>query len=180
MATRVSTQSIKVEDWGRWRVLWADSGQLPRCIDMIARGEADTIGVSPHQGFRGNTLDFLQTVDAKLKGVVLPYAENYRLDVLTTLPRLRFLAILGSKDKLNLSNFPLLEELRLEWSSTFLFPDKFLSLQSLYLRGYASKTTNLSALPQCPHLSRLELMGGNTKELSGIEAFRRLSEILFS
>jgi len=148
-------------------------------MEIYRRDRIQGIGLSPHKGYKLSNLAFLKDYPEVI-GVAVPYAEKIDLGDLSRLRNLRYLSISGSRQKLDLDIFEKLEELRVEWHPKLHMPPKFTSLRKLLLRGYKSKTKDLSSLPEIPNLTRLELVQGNLERLEGVQRFSRLQSAEFS
>ena len=171
--------TFKIVDWGRWRILWVESDRLEQSLEAFTEHTADGLGISPYNGFVGNDIAFLQYVPG-LRGVVLPYAEPFDLEVLRKLPELRFLTVAGNCQAFDYGVFRRMQDLRLEWHAKVTLPgEEAISLESLYLRGFKPRGKTLRELPAYSGLTELELNQGNVNSLSGIERFTALAKASF-
>lgn len=130
------------------------------------------IGVSPKHGYNLPTLSFLNDY-AEIERLVLPFASNFDLAPLRTLTRLRHLTISESRQPLDLTWFPVLEELQTDWHTRIQW-GSVPQLRDLYLRGYSPRAGDLSALPSASVLAGLELNQGKVRSLAGVERFPRI------
>lgn len=148
-------------------------------MEIYRRDRIEGVGLSPHKGYKLSDLAFLEDYP-DVAGVAVPYAEKIDLGDLSRLRNLKYLSISGSRQELDLGIFEKLEELRVEWHPKLHMPPRFSELRELLLTGYKTKTRDLSALPEIPNLTRLELVQGNVERLEGIQRFPKLQSAEFS
>ena len=132
------------------------------------------IAISPLGGFRLPNLSFLKSFPNVEKLTIL-HSEMIDISAVSALKRLRYLQISGkSKQSLDLRDFPLLQELGVQWWPKLYFGDLLPSLRTLRLSQYATRTNDLTALPQIPELIDLKLVQSSKLTLSGINRFPSL------
>lgn len=168
----------KIVNWGSHSIVWVQSDDVQAALDILHKGEADGLGVSPHNGYKSNDISFLADV-SNLAGVVLPYASEYDLSHLEEIRGLQFISVAGNKQPFDYGVFSDLEQLRIEWHSKLALPEPSAKLSDLYIRGYKPKSKNLTCLPVFENLVDIEINQGNLVNLEGIERLRELSSASF-
>jgi hypothetical protein len=137
------------------------------------------VGLSPHKGFKLAHLGFLSDYPDVI-GVALPYSEKIDIGGLAALRNLRYLSIAGNRQELDLGAFKNVEELRIDCHAKLRMPPRLASVRELLLRGYKADGKDLSRLPECPKLTRIELVQGNVEDLEGIQRFSAIESAEFS
>jgi protein phosphatase 1 regulatory subunit 7 len=164
-----------IESWGTERVVWIDSEHVHESIETAHGAGVDVVGISPHHRYQLRSIEFLREYSG-IRGVVIPFGRSLDLKPLSSLNDLRYLHVTDFSEPLDLSAFPFLEELRIEWHRQVTFAD-LVGLRRLYVRGYKSSSRDLAELPAFPSLEELELVRGNLRSLEGVERFARLKKV---
>jgi hypothetical protein len=153
------------------RSIFIESDRIDACMDYAARNHQGRIAISPLGGFRSPDLSFLARFPW-VKHLTVMNSEMIDISAVSSLEQLRYLSLSGrTKQPLDLANFPLLEELRIQWWRKLRFADPMESLSVLSLSHYAPSSGDLRGLPQIPQLGNLDLVQANYSTLSGIERF---------
>jgi hypothetical protein len=164
------------------RSIFIESDRIDACMDYALQNHSGRIAISPLGGFRSPDLSFLARFPW-VKHLTIMNSEMIDISAVSSLAQLRFLILSGrTKQLLDLANFPLLEELRIEWWRKLRFSDSMESLRVLSLSHYAPASGDLTGLPQIPQLDDLDLVQASNLTLSGIERFpeiRRLTVAYF-
>lgn len=174
-----SHKSFEVKSWGPHRILWLESDRLQECIDFYYENHLDGIGISPYQGYDHDSLDFLRDYP-DLRGIILVYADKFDLSPIEVLKSLRFITLSGYSKSFDFSQFPNIEDLRVEWHKTITLPKSSQNLRSLYLRKYDPASKSCVELPELPHLETLELVQSTITSLDGISRFTNLKRLCIS
>ena len=165
------------------RSIFIESDRIDACMDYAARNHQGRIAVSPLEGFGLPDLSFLFRFPW-VEHLTILNSEMIDISTIVILRRLHYLQISGAtKEPLDLSNFPLVRELRLQWWPKLRFGDALASLRSLSLSHYAPASGDLTGLPQIPELEDLDLVQARNLTLSGIDRFlhlKRLTATYFS
>lgn len=164
------------------RSVFIESDRIDDCMDYALRNHSGRISISPLSGFKFPNLSFLARFPWVERLTIL-HSEMIDISAVSSLGQLRYLQISGStKQSLDLVNFPLLAELRVQWWPKLRFGDALTSLRALSLSNYAPGSGGLTALPQIPGLEDLDLVQARSLTLSGIDHFpglRRLTVAYF-
>jgi hypothetical protein len=165
----------RIEQWGARSIVWVDGNDVHGSVAAALSGHSDLLGVSPEHGYTTPSIEFLREYPG-VSGLVLPFASQYKLAPVLALANLRYLQVGESRELLDLSSFPQLEEVRLEWHEGVRFAELQV-LRVLYLRGYSPISGSLQELPALPRLRELELNQGNVRTLAGISRFASLRRL---
>jgi protein phosphatase 1 regulatory subunit 7 len=160
------------------RSIFIESHRIDACMAYALRNHSGRIAISPlGGGFKLPDLSFLARFPW-VEHVTIMYSEMIDVSAVSTLGRLRFLQISGTtKQPLDLANFPLLRELRVQWWPKLRFGDALASLRVLSLSHYAPESGDLITLPKIPHLEDLNLVQARNLTLSGIDRFPHLKRL---
>ncbi|MDE5055328.1 leucine-rich repeat domain-containing protein [Niallia taxi] len=146
-------------------------------IKYIKENKIDTIFINSLYYSKDN-LDFLKEC-VTIKKIAIDVGFITNLNGLYKLPSLKELSITENENKLeiDLSNFPELEILRLEWNSNVTGLFSLANLRYLQLIKYKPKSKDLVELVNLKKLESLTLTHGNINSLKGIEELGNLKEI---
>jgi hypothetical protein len=157
--------------------IFIESDRIEACMEYAQKKRLTGIAISPLGGFRLPDLSFLKNFP-NIEKLTILHSEMIDISSISTLKQLRYLQIEGkSKQPINLKDFPLLQELSVQWWPKLYFGDLLPSLHTLRLRQYASRTSDLTGLPELPELEDLELVQSSKLTLSGIDRFPRLKRL---
>ncbi|MCE4052215.1 leucine-rich repeat protein [Bacillus sp. Au-Bac7] len=146
-------------------------------IKYLNENKIDTIYISL-QYYTKDNLDFLsECVNIKKIGIDVYYLSNIK--GLYSLQSLKELSIIENDNniKIDLSYFPKLEILRLDWGSSVSGLSNLENLNLLQLFKYKPKSKDLGELIKLKKLESLILTHGNLTSLNGIQKFNNLKEI---
>jgi len=173
------TGDLNYFKWGGYRLAWVDSSSIDECLELVKEGVADGISISPNKGWKEPDLSLLR--DHKyLKAVVLVNPDGIDISDVMYLQNLRLLSVGNARQPLDLSCFPSLRELALEWHPKVDFRGASSTLEKLHLRCYRPKSKNLVELPPFPLLSELSIVQSPIESLEGLEKFRNLRSLELS
>ncbi len=159
------------------RSIFIESNRIDACMDYAARNHQGRIAVSPLEEFKLPDLSFLSRFPW-VENLSILHSEMVDVSAVSSLGNLHYLQISGAtKQPLDLSNFPLLRELRVQWWPKLGFGDALDSLRSLDLSHYAPASGDLTGLPQIPELEDLSLAQARNLKLSGIDRFPDLKQL---
>lgn len=165
------------------RSIVVESHRIDACMEWAQRNHSGRIAILPLGYSKLPDLSFLSRFPW-IEHLTIQNSEMIDISGVSTLGRLRYLQISGAtKQPLDLANFPLLRELRVQWWPKLLFGDTLASLRTLSLSHYASASEDLTGLPEIPALDDLNLVQSRMTALSGIERFpkiRRLTVAYFT
>lgn len=156
-------------------MLWMQFPRLDDCIARFNRGDIDGIGITEAVKFGSTDLSFI-TECRDPRGLVLPYAKRYDISLIHTLRSLRLLCVSDSRAPLDCQQFPLLEDLSIEWHKRITLPADGAPLKYLDMAKYKG-CTDLSILAEYPNLSELHLVQGSLRSLDGAERFTSLTRV---
>lgn len=165
-----------VTKWGRWRIAWLSRDSLNAVAELLNARDIDGVGLSPHHGFEGDValLDRLPSYT----GLVITDTDMVSYNRLPNLQDMRFLSFGGTRSHgFHFAGFRNLEDLRLSWNSRDTLPDGSAPLKSLYLKGYAPRTRDLTEIPKYRDLSSLELVQANLTSMEGAQRFDGLRDV---
>lgn len=157
--------------------LFIDSSRLDDCISYLYEHDLKKISINPYQGYELNDLEFLSRLEDHIQGISV--LENiYDYGPVNRLHKLKSLGIIDNKrDKVDLSNFPELENLACDYSKRLLSLESCEQLQDLTLTGFKSPDKTLKELPQLSSLATLSLFVSNITSFVGIGKFPSLKEL---
>src|SRR3984957_15366537 len=163
------------------RSIFIESHRIDACMDYALRNHSGRISISRlGMGFNLPDLSFLSRFPW-VEHLTIQNSEMVDISAVSTLSRLRYLLISGkTKHPLDLANFPLLRELRIDWWPKLRFGDSLASLRTLSLSRYAPKSKDLMGVPRMPQLEDLDLVQSRNLNLSGIERFPGLRRLTVS
>lgn len=157
-------------------MVWANTRNLSRCLDMIHEGDIDSIGLNSACGSDiNNVTPFVEW--KKLKGLVMPYSEDADLSNLGQMDFLEFLVIGGAPGPIDLSGFSSLVDLSIDWNKKLSLPSSPDVLRGLRLDGYAPADRNLVEISRYSGLMEIEFVKGNLESLEGCEEFAALERV---
>lgn len=157
--------------------IFIESNRIDACMDYAARNHQGRIAVSPLGGFKLPNLSFLSRFPW-VENLSILHSEMVDISAVSSLRNLHYLEISGAtKQPLDLSNFLLLRELRVQWWPKLRFGDALVLLRSLSLSHYAPASADLTGLPQIPQLEDLDLVQARNLTLSGIDRFPGLKRL---
>jgi protein phosphatase 1 regulatory subunit 7 len=168
-------KTARIEKWIRWKILWLRDSETTSAGKLMSEFGVEGLGLSPYRGFRRSDLSFLLRIDS-LVGLVTPFAKDYDLSVVETMPHLRFLSFAENRQPLNLSALEALENLRVHWHSKLVLPTEKCGLRDCYMRGFHK---SLQEIPAYRNLQTLELKQGSITSLDGIEMSSTLKSARF-
>jgi len=174
----MGNSNFDIREWGKYKIIWIDSNRIGKCLNFYRENHLDGIGISPHSGYQQHSLNFLSE-NTDITGIVLVYSQDINVTALESLTKLRFLTIDGNKQPVDLSLFPDLEELKIDWHKNIHLVS-LLHLKRLYLSKYQSKLTSCQELPAFPNLECLEFVRGNLTTLNGVDKLTNLKSIHLS
>jgi hypothetical protein len=164
------------------RSVFIESDRIDACMNYAQQNHLGRIAIAPLEGFRLPDLSFLARFPW-VEHLTVMDSEMIDVSALSSLECLRYLQISGAtKQPLDLANFPLLRELRVQWWPKLRFGEVLSSLQVLSLSHYSPASGDLKGLPRIPQLDDLDLVQSSNLTLSGIERFpgiRRLTVAYF-
>jgi protein phosphatase 1 regulatory subunit 7 len=159
------------------RSVFIESDRIDACMDYAARHHQGRITISPLGEYRISDLSFLSRFPW-VEHLTIMDSEMIDISSVCSLRQLRYLALSGrTKQPLDLANFPLLEELRIQWWRKLRLAASMEALRVLSLSHYAPPSGDLTGLPDIPQLEDLELIQGSNLELSGIDRFPELRRL---
>lgn len=171
--------SEKVLTFGGHR-LWCTTGRdVEAASRALARREVDGIFVSPHRGFVGESLDFLQDIEG-LSVLAVDGAPRVDVGAISAMKSLEYLSIAEAKGRIEFSGLPRLRHLRLQWAKGRELPAEGLNkLQHLAVWGL--KHTDCSFLSGYGALESLEITkAASLASLEGIGACSRLTRLVLA
>jgi hypothetical protein len=151
-----------------FEALIIESDRLDRCIQYVLDGHASNIILNSFMGFTGKSIDFLQNLAPVLKGITIlePYFET---SIINSLNQLEYIGLADNgKDILDLSNFPNLKTLAVDFGPRLKKLESCNNLESLTLSKFKCKTDDLEALPPLHKLEELTLLISPISSLKGI------------
>jgi hypothetical protein len=172
--------SLKIDNWGSWKIAWVQSSDIQGAVNAVKEGKVDGLGISSYHGFSGKDISFLDAISDDVTGLIFPRADDFNIAPIEKFKNLRHLVLTDPKQSLDLSQMMYLEDLSLDWLPQSKLPDAKSPLRRLHLRRYKAKDHDLSQLPSYPHLETLGLVLGNLTSLAGVERFRSLKNGDFS
>lgn len=168
----------EIKQWGRWKIIWANSNNLVKSLKLVRAGELDGIGLSPHSG--SDIFDLQPFIEWRdLQGMVLPYASNMDLSELGQMDFIRFLVLGEAPCAIDLSGFSSLVDLTLDWSKKLRLPESPHALRSLRIDGFSPADRGLAEVSKFTGLSKIEFVKGTFQRLEGCEEFDSLTEAQF-
>ncbi|MEM5014626.1 hypothetical protein WKH57_28360 [Niallia taxi] len=150
---------------------------IEESIKYINENKIDTIYIELLY-YRKDNLDFL-TECVNIKRIHIDVCEISNIKGLYSLRSLKELSLTENDNniKIDLSNFPKLEILRLDWGPSVYGLSNLENLNLLQLLKYKPKSKDLSELIKLKKLESLILTHGNLTSLNGIQKFNNLKEI---
>jgi len=151
--------------------------RIDACMEWALRNHSGRIAISPLGYSKLPDLSFLSRFPW-VENLTIQNSEMIDISGVSTLGRLRYLQISGAtKQPLELVNFPLLRELRVQWWPKLRLGDVLASLRVLSLSNYAPSSGDLTGLPEIPALDDLDLVQSHKLALSGIDRFPKIRRL---
>ncbi|MBB5058334.1 hypothetical protein HDF16_003048 [Granulicella aggregans] len=159
------------------RAVFIESQRIDACMDYALRNHGGRIAITPLGGFELPDISFLSRFPW-VEELHIQHADMIDISSVAALGHLRYLLISGrAKQPLDLANFPLLRELRVQWWPKLRLGESLSSLRTLSLSNYSPANRDLSGLPEMPHLEDLDLVQSRNPTLSGIGRFTSLKRL---
>lgn len=168
---------MKIERWGKWKIVWINSKEIEKSIQFAQDNNADGVGVSHAHGYLLKDIDFLKEFQ-DIEGIALPFANDFDLNPLKDLKKLKFITLAETKRSFDFNNFPKLEDLRIQWCNKFTLPSDSTNLKSLYISGYKPASKDLSELSSYQNLEKIEINHGNIESIDGIENQYNIDQVM--
>jgi len=157
--------------------IFIESHRIDACMDYAARNGLAGIAISALAGFKLLDLSFLVRFPS-VEHLTILHADMLDISGITTLKNLKYLQMNGApKQSVDLANFPLLRELRVQWWPGLRFLEALTSLRTLMLSHYKPSSDDLTALPAIPQLEDLSLVQSRKLVLSGIARFPQIKKL---
>lgn len=140
--------------------------RLPKYVEKIADCG---LSFSRYSGYRENDLKLLTRKEFAAVRRIHIQDPIQDISALYQLPSMRKLWISTAPGGVDLTHFPLLEELEVEWNKNVAGFDALRNLNALILRKYLSPSGGLSNLRLPSRVKSLRIIQGNINNLSGLE-----------
>ncbi|HTC64787.1 MAG TPA: hypothetical protein VK709_18240 [Candidatus Saccharimonadales bacterium] len=161
------------------RSIFVESQRIDACMEYAFRNDLG-IAIAPLTGFKSTDLSFLSRYPS-IEHLTIIDSEKIDVSAVSSLKELGYLRILGrTKQPIDLSSFPVLRDLQVQWWSGLRFGETLPSLRVLTLSHYKPSSSDLTALPAIPHLERLHLVQCRKLALTGIDRFSRIKKLSVS
>jgi hypothetical protein len=159
---------FKIEQYGDFLIV--NSSNIDEEIKLINKKKIKNICVNYVLGYDTPNLEFLKKCpDIEMIYIV---GDNYQLESLNYLEKLRFISTSSSIEKIDFGNFQKLEYCCINWNKNPLNIEKCQSIIHLKVNKYKSNTNDLSEFPLLEKLQYLELVESPIISLKGIERFK--------
>jgi len=171
-------RQFRILDWGRRRVLWIDSERIEECLRFYRHEKLDGVVICPPE-YRRKDIEFLRE-HPYIQGVVFLLFVRVDLSPLQALKDLRFLSYEDCRQPVDLSVFPRLEEVRVDWHAGLQLPEHSRALRILALWKYKPSSRDLTELPDLPELEELVMVQSPLTSIDGVERYRTLKRLELS
>lgn len=167
---------FSVRDLGPYKIIMIESGRIDECMAFYVKNRLDGVGMSPHHGYDARDLSFLEEYPF-VQGVALGYGEKIDVSSIRVLKGLRLLVLGNNTQPLDLSAFPDLEDINIDWHRKVTLPRESAPMKRLELRNYKPRGKDLRELPEYANLEEFELIRSPIQSLAGLERFKKLKRL---
>lgn len=155
------------------RYLVVRSQSLRKCMERYYREHFDGLYISGAHGFTRRDLNFLKDYP-DIQRLEIRHADSLQIGGLAYLKQLRHLWIEDNQQPLDLSWFPHLRSLVIDWDRNIAWPNRLETLEHLSISRYRPKSKDFTELPEFPSLKSLQVIQSPIHSLAGLERFGRL------
>lgn len=169
-------KDFKFIKWCERDIICIESDRIEECMDYCMEKDVDGIYLSQIYGYRLSDIQFLKDY-LQIKGLVI--SDNCSVDIsgIEELKNLKFISFAKTKQSLDCSVFPDLEEIRNEWHPKLKITENCRKLKHLYLQKYNPKCKDISELPYLESIEYLGIAQSTITSTNGIGKYDKLNDL---
>lgn len=170
-------ENFKIIPEENGNVLLIESDKLDECIQFAIDNNITKISIQGYYGYKLSNLDFLKKNNFFTQLSVVEDMTDINISAVHYLKGLTYLSLSNNKQNLDLSSFPELEKLSLDWNNNLTNLNKCKKLKHLALWKFKPKSKSFIELDGLNGLESLKITQSNIESFSGIQNLHQLNQL---
>lgn len=158
--------------------LIVESYRIEECMSFFKERDIKEIVINRVHGYHLDNVDFLENFP-EIEFISISEGIS-NMEGIYNLKKLKKLMLGGERSKIDFLNFPLLEQLIIDWSPCFLNLQSCLKLKDVSIFKYKPSSKNFKELSNIFWLEKISISQSNIESFEGLAVFNQLHELNIS
>ena len=172
-------QMMEIESWKGFPLIWIGSAQIDSLLHNSKNDRPIVVGISPQEGFGDKDLNILLSINTEnVIGLILEHCGDIDISAISALTMIKYISVSDTKRPIDLSWFPKLEYVNIDWYHGIKFFNGENFVRTLYLDHFKPKDGCLDLLKSFTNVRELRVVQSSIRNLDGIGSLIRLESML--